>query len=709
MSIIMHPSPNSKTSFDSLRILDTLVNNIDGMVYRCKHDRDWTMLFVSQGCLDLTGYASQELIKNAHISYENITHPEDRLRVRHEIEYALSSGQRFSVQYRIITRQNEIKWVLERGVGVLDENAVPVIEGFVLDETANKETQEAMQNAEHFYRNLIDNAAIGIFQTSMDGHYLSATPTLAEMYGYDTPEELIHALGDIARQLYVDGERRKAFRREILARGAVTNFESEIYRRDGNKIWITENAHIVRDVKGEFVCFEGTVHDITERKQHQDQLERQANYDTLTGLLNRNLLHKLMEQSIAQAGRVSHFMAVVFVDLDNFKFINDSMGHAAGDTLLVEVANRLTACLRASDTVIRQGGDEFVLILNDHYRINSVISLLERVLREVSKPVTLSKREFQVGASLGVAMFPQDGNDAGTLLRHADIAMYAAKDKGRNNFQFFTEELNQVANERLSLESAMRVALEQDQFDVHFQPKVDAARRIVGMEALARWNSPELGIVTPDRFIPIAEETGLIIPLTEAIVRKAFTVTSDINARIGYPLHIAVNLSAKLFTCKNIVQCIATQIKTSGLAPSCIELEITESVFLGDSERSVHILHDLKALGVALAMDDFGTGYSSLGYLRRFPLDIIKIDRSLVTDLENQEEIAKIALAVISLGISLGKVVVAEGVENQAQFDFLSRHRCHEFQGYHIARPMPADALMQMLMEHAGHQVKIDV
>jgi diguanylate cyclase (GGDEF)-like protein len=459
-------------------------------------------------------------------------------------------------------------------------------------------------------------------------------------------------------------------------------------------------------VKGEFVCFEGTVHDITERKQHQDQLERQANYDTLTGLLNRNLLHKLMEQSIAQAGRVSHFMAVVFVDLDNF---NDSMGHAAGDTLLVEVANRLTACLRASDIVIRQGGDEFVLILNDHYRINSVISLLERVLREVSKPVTLSKREFQVGASLGVAMFPQDGNDAGTLLRHADIAMYAAKDKGRNNFQFFTEELNQVANERLSLESAMRVALEQDQFDVHFQPKVDAARRIVGMEALARWNSPELGIVTPDRFIPIAEETGLIIPLTEAIVRKAFTVTSDINARIGYPLHIAVNLSAKLFTCKNIVQCIATQIKTSGLAPSCIELEITESVFLGDSERSVRILHDLKALGVALAMDDFGTGYSSLGYLRRFPLDIIKIDRSLVTDLENQEEIAKIALAVISLGISLGKVVVAEGVENQAQFDFLSRHRCHEFQGYHIARPMPADALMQMLMEHAGHQVKIDV
>ncbi len=701
MSIITRSSLNSEAMIDSLRILDTLVNNIEGMVYRCKHDRDWTMLFASQGCLNLTGYSPQELIKSTRTSYENITHPEDRLRVRQEIESALAAGQRFSIQYRIVTRQNQIKWVHERGIGVLDESATPVIEGFILDETKNKTTLEAMQNAEHFYRNLIDNAAIGIFQTTMDGHYLSANPTLAKMYGYDTPEELMHALGDIATQLYVSNDRRKEFRREILAYGTVSNFESEIYRRDGSKIWITENAHIVLDIKGEFVCYEGTVHDITERKQHQNQLERQANYDTLTGLLNRNLLHKLLEQGIARANRMGYFLTVVFVDLDNFKFINDSLGHASGDTLLVEIATRLTACLRASDTVIRQGGDEFVLILNDHYRINSVISLLERVLTEVSRPVMLSEREFQVGASLGVAMFPQDGNDAETLLRHADTAMYAAKDKGRNNFQFFTSELNRLADERLNLESAMRIALEQDQLEVHFQPKINPAQHIVGMEALARWNSPELGTVAPDRFIPIAEETGLIIPLTEAILRKAFATGRRINAEIGYPLHIAVNLSAKLFISEDIVQRIAAQIEASGLPPSCIELEITESVFLGDSERSVRILHSLKALGVALAMDDFGTGYSSLGYLRRFPLDIIKIDRSLVTDLENEEEIAKIARAVISLGISLGKVVVAEGVENQAQFDFLNRHGCHEFQGYHIAKPMPADALLQMLLERA--------
>lgn len=454
----------------------------------------------------------------------------------------------------------------------------------------------------------------------------------------------------------------------------------------------------MRDVNGNFVCFEGTVHDITERKHHQSQLERQANYDPLTGLLNRTLLQQLLEHGIARAGRMGYFLAVVFVDLDNFKFINDSLGHDAGDKLLVEVAVRLRACLRASDVVVRYGGDEFVLVLNDYYRISSIMSLLNRVLAEVSKPATLSGREFQVGGSLGVAMFPQDGNDAQTLLRYADIAMYDAKSKGRNNFKFYTSELNRVADERLNLENAMRVGLEHDEFHVFFQPKVDAALRVVGVEALARWNSAEWGAISPDRFIPIAEDTGMIIPLTETILRKAFAVASHWDLKQG-PLQIAVNLSPKLFVNDEIVQRIATLIKDSDIPPARIELEITESVFLGDSERALRILRELKNLGVALAMDDFGTGYSSLGYLLRFPLDIIKIDRSLVTGIEHEGEVAMIARAVISLGHSLGKTVVAEGVENQAQFDFLSQQGCHEFQGYYIAQPMSGVAMTQFLQE----------
>jgi diguanylate cyclase (GGDEF)-like protein/PAS domain S-box-containing protein len=693
-----HTSLNSIIQVDPSRILDTMVNNLDGMVYRCINDEDWTILFVSQGCSELTGYPPQDLINNSLISYEKIIHSEDRLRVRQEIRRAIASGQRFSSHYRIVTAHGQVKWVHESGVGVPDETGTPVIEGFIRDETENKNMLEALQNAEHYYRNLVENAAVGIFQTSLDGHYLSANPTLARMYGYNSSEELMLALSDIGSQLYVNASRRKEFRQQMQAHNEVVNFESEVYCRDGRKKWISESAHVVNDVNGNFVCFEGTVYDITERKHHQSLLERQANYDLLTGLLNRNLLHELLEQGIARAGRMGYFLAVVFVDLDNFKLINDSLGHAAGDQLLVEVAERLRTCLRASDSVVRHGGDEFVLLLNDHYRLSSIITLLERVLTEVSKPVLLSGREFQVGASIGSALFPQDGSDVQTLLSHADAAMYAAKDKGRNNFQFYTSELNRIADERLNLENAMHVGLVKDEFEVFYQPKVDASRRILGMEALARWNSSEWGPISPDRFIPIAEETGMIIPLTEAILRKAFAAASRWNAELG-PLQIAVNLSPKLFLSDEIVRRIAIQIEDSGLSPARIELEITESVFLGDSDRAVRILHELKDLGVSLAMDDFGTGYSSLGYLRRFPLDIIKIDRSLVTDIEHEGEVATIARAVISLGHSLGKIMVAEGVENQAQFDFLVRHGCNEFQGYLIAEPMSGEAMTRMLRQ----------
>src|SRR5690606_14208974 len=311
--------------------------------------------------------------------------------------------------------------------------------------------------------------------------------------------------------------------------------------------------------------------------------------------------------------------------------------------------------------------------------------------------IVISGREFHIGASLGVTLYPADGNSAQALLKHADVAMYAAKRRGRNNFQFFTSELNRVADERLNIEAAMRVALERDEFEVHYQPKVDHSRRIVGVEALARWCHPQLGPITPDRFIPIAEETGLIMPLTTAILRRAFAAARVWNSGREMPLRIAVNLSPLLFLGDDIVAHIAHLLRDANLPPTQVELEITESVFLGDSERAVSILREFKALGVWLAMDDFGTGYSSLSYLRRFPLDIIKIDRSLVTGLEHEEELAMIARAVISLGQSLRKTVVAEGVENEAQFDFLRYQGCHEFQGYLFSQPVEADAIARLL------------
>ncbi|AJP48400.1 diguanylate cyclase [Rugosibacter aromaticivorans] len=693
---------NTALSLDISRVLDTLMANLNGMAYRCRLDAQWTMRFVSQGCLDLTGYAPEALVDNKRLSWEDITLADDRLRVREEISAAVAANRHFAVEYRILTCAGQEKWVLERGMAVLDECGEQVLEGFIEDVSERRQALDAVANAELRYRHIFEHASEGIFQTTPDGHYLSANMSLARLYGYTSPEELIADLADIERRLYVDPVQREKFRCLMDAHGEVVNFESEVYRRDGSKIWISENAHSVRGLQGELICYEGTVQDITERRSYQEQLERQANFDQLTGLPNRNLLNDRLEQAISRAARRGYFLALVFIDLDNFKFINDSLGHVAGDELLVEVAHRLRNCLRTVDTVARQGGDEFVLVLNDHYQVASIISLLERILQEISRSITLMGRDWQVGASLGVALYPTDGEDTPTLLKHADVAMYAAKARGRNNFQFFTHEMNRISDERLRLEAAMRVALEQDGFSIAFQPKVDHRRRIVGAEALARWHTKDFGTVPPDCFIPIAEETGLIVPLTEIILRKAFAAASKWSQTPGHAITVAVNLSPRLFLDGKIVEHVARLISEAGLPPEHVELEITESIFLGDSGRTLSILKGLKQLGVALVMDDFGTGYSSLSYIRRFPLDIIKIDKSLVTGIEYEDDGAMIARAIISLCQSLRKTVVAEGLENQAQFDFLRYQGCDEFQGYLISKPLPEQEFADLLIASGG-------
>lgn len=689
-------SLHSTRVIDRSRVLETLVDNLQGMAYRCLNDAKWTMVFVSRGCQELTGYLPTDFVGGS-LSWESITDPGDRARVRARLDEAIRRGERFSVQYRIRTRAGESKWVVERGVGVLDELGQTVVEGFIEDISDQRTMLEALQQAELRYRHIFEHASEGIFQTTSDGRYLAANPALARIYGYDTPEDLIRDLSDIQHQLYVDPDRRRAFHQVMKTRGEVINFESEVYRKDRSRIWISENAHIVRGSQGEFLCYEGTVQDISERKHYQQQLERQAKHDLLTGLPNRSLLNDRIAQGIARAHRLSYFLVLIFIDLDNFKFINDSLGHAAGDALLKQVAERLSLCLRESDTVARLGGDEFVLVINDHYSEPAVLTQLERIIQEIGRPIVINGSEFQVGASLGVAMYPDDGDDAETLLRRADVAMYAAKARGRNNFQFFTAELNRIADERLMLESAMRQAIENDGFDVHFQPKVNAARRIVGFEALARWQHPELGVVGPDRFIPIAEETGLIVPLTALVLRRAFAAAAEWIAAHGAGLHIAVNLSPKLFVNNNIVAQVAEALHEAQLAPACVELEITESVLLHDTQHAVNILREFKALGVWLAMDDFGTGYSSLSYLRRYPLDIIKIDRSLMHDVEREEDVAMIARAAITVAKSLRKVVVAEGVENAAQFDFLRGEGCDEFQGYWFSKPLTREQTARLL------------
>jgi diguanylate cyclase (GGDEF)-like protein/PAS domain S-box-containing protein len=692
--------PSSREQ-EYVRMLKTLLGNVDGMVYRCRDDAEWTMEFVSEGCLRVTGHQPRDLMYNGRVSYESITHPEDQLWVREAVRKSLAARRSFDLEYRIVHADGGIRWVWERGTGVLNEDGrVIAVEGLIQDITERRNAVQALREAERRYRGLFDNAIEGIFRTTADGHYLDANPALAQIYGFASPQELMTSLRDIGRQLYVDAQRREEFMRIVRARGSVSGFEAQVYRKNGDIIWISENARAVFGDDGKPIGYEGTVEDVTERKLYQARIEQQANYDTLTGLANRSLLQDRLEQALLTATSYHTRLAVVFVDLDRFKFINDSLGHHIGDEMLKTMADRLESCVRDCDTVARLGGDEFVVLITGQTAPDLVRGIVERMLTVVAQPWVSEQGEFNVSCSIGVALFPSDGADAQTLLKHADSAMYRAKESGRNNFQFFTRELNTLMTERVEMESGLRRALERDQFLLHYQPRVDLPTgKIIGAEALIRWRLPEQGIVAPGRFIPLAEETGLIVPIGKWVLTQACAQNKAWQDAGREPIVVSVNVSARQFRQDNLVRTVAEVLNETGLEPRYLELELTESMVMHDAAQLVAMLGELKRLGVQISVDDFGTGYSSLSYLKRFPVDRLKVDRSFVEHLATDADDATIVRAIITLGHNLGLKVVAEGVELDEQVRFLRLNQCDEAQGFIFCRPIEADALAQMLIK----------
>ncbi len=436
-----------------------------------------------------------------------------------------------------------------------------------------------------------------------------------------------------------------------------------------------------------------------ERKRYQQQLEHQANYDALTGLPNRNLLHDRLRQAV-YSQRNPRSIAVVFMDLDHFKFVNDSLGHSTGDKLLKGMAERLRTVLREGDTVGRVGGDEFVLILNDQSNEEVIFRAMQRITAKICEPIEVEGKEMYVTCSAGISLYPQDGPDVDTLLKHADAAMYRAKEHGRNNFQFYTSEMNERVNERLSLENALRRALERREFLLHYQHKVDLRTgSIIGAEALVRWSHPEWALVRPARFIPLAEETGLIVPLGEWVLGEACRQARAWMDQGLKPGVVSVNLSARQFRQEGLVRVVSRILEETRLDPSQLEMELTESMIMHNIEQSITTLQGLKSLGIALSMDDFGTGYSSLSYLKQLPVDTLKIDRSFVRDIgagENADD-GVLAQAIISLGHSLRLKVIAEGVETDAQLRFLKRHGCDEVQGFLYGEPVAPEEYAKLL------------
>ena len=684
------------------RLLETLLANLDGMVYRCRDDDDWTMEFVSDGCLALTGYQPRDLLFNAAISYENITHPDDRKVVRDTIGDCLAVKRRFELEYRIVRADGAVRWVWERGVGIYNaEGGLDALEGFVQDVTARKEADQALLEAERRYRSIFENAIEGVFQSTPDGAYLAVNPALARIYGYKSPEDLIVSLRDIRHQLYVEPERRTEFMKLMAEFGSVSNFESRVYRRDGEIIWISENARAVHDDANALVFYEGTVEAITERKLYEAEIRHQATHDALTGLPNRTMLHNYLQRAIQSARQKGMLTAVVFVDLDQFKYINDSLGHQVGDELLKTVAQRLVSCVRESDMVARQGGDEFVLVLQHQPDEANITEVLQRILNAVSRPWLAGEREFLITCSIGVSRCPTDGRDVETLLKNADLAMYKAKELGRNNFQYFARWMDTQISNRLEMLVSLRRALDRDEFRLYYQPKISMATgHIIGAEALIRWLVPEQGMVPPDRFIPFAEETGLIVPIGEWVLRTACAQNKAWQDAGLAPIPVAVNLSPRQLD-QSLPEFVRQVLAESCLAASWLELEITENVVMKDAEKTVATLNALKRLGLQISVDDFGTGYSSLSYLRRFPVDALKIDKSFVRDIALDSDSAAIVKAVISLGHILNLRVVAEGVEDEEQYRFLLKNGCDEVQGYYFGKPVPAEDFTLRLRQEA--------
>ncbi|MFM0400965.1 sensor domain-containing protein [Paraburkholderia aspalathi] len=530
-------------------------------------------------------------------------------------------------------------------------------------------------------------------------------PAFMRITGYD-PAEVI---GHDCRVLQRDDRDQEgvALIRQALAANREVSAVVRNYRKDGALFWNQLFIAPVPNAEGVITHHIGVINDVTDLIRYQEQLEYQANYDSLTRLPNRNLLRDRLQHALIVAQRHHKGVAVVFIDLDGFKNVNDSLGHSVGDRLLSVVAERLARCTRTSDTVARHGGDEFVIVMTDTVDEQSLIAWMERVRASISEPVWLDGTELYVGCSMGASLFPQDGEDAETLMKKADLAMYRAKDMGRNTFQFYQPEMNASAGARMNLERRLRRALRDNEFLLHYQPQVDiVSGQIVGTEALVRWRDPEVGLVLPSLFIPVAEESGLIGPLSEWVLREACRQNKAWQDEGLPPARVSVNLSARVFQQRDIAKLVMQVLAETGLEPQYLELELTESTIMRNAEEAVLMLNELHALGIGLAIDDFGTGYSSLSYLKRFPVDRLKIDRSFVSDIGISGDDETITSAIIALAHSLKLQVIAEGVETSAQLDFLKERACDEMQGFYFAKPMSTDAISALFQGGVGREAE---
>ncbi|GAB4212809.1 MAG: hypothetical protein OHK0012_07800 [Synechococcales cyanobacterium] len=862
----------------SEQMLQLVMNTIPQAIFW--KNRDLIYLGCNQVVADDLGLASPDDIIGKN-DFDLMLAPEQAAAFQSEDRWVITHKQPIRHHVlRVTLPDGRQVWQRTCKIPLLNESGEVVgILGSYEDISEQRQAELALREAETKYRSIFENAVEGIFQTTLNGRYVTVNPMLARIYGYDSPDDMIESLTNIEKQLYVEPHRRQQFQDLISSQGTVFGFESQVFRRDGTVIWISECARPLVNSNGEVVGYEGTVEDITQRKTSEAELLRrdllfeavarattslladsdyavavqnaleilgeaaaidqvrifanhvhptsqemilsqrfawvrerhaiyptrvqniayhpdlerwyrllqageliqgavddlpepeqqvwrscgaksllvvpifvhghfwglitfldshgrrlwqqaevailitmartigaslqrqeaealirhQATHDPLTGLANRTLFSERLSQALDQVRHTETLLAVLFLDLDHFKTINDSLGHDVGDKLLQQVAQRLKHCLRDRDTIGRWGGDEFTVLLSHLSTVAEASRTAQRILNTLKPGFIVDDYELFISSSIGIALYPYDGQVADTLLKHADAALYRAKERGRNHYQFYTPAMTTDASERLNLEHSLHRALERHEFVLHYQPQLNLKTgAIQAVEALLRWRHPQLGLVSPQVFIPLAEENGLIVPIGEWVLQSACAQMQQWHTLGWRHLQVAVNLSGRQFQQPGLVSSIQRVLEETGLGGEYLKVEITESTAMHNVEATTELLQGLQAMGVQIAIDDFGTGYSSISYLKRFPLHVLKIDKSFIHDLARDPNDVAIVSAVVALAKGLNLQVVAEGVETADQEILLKDLNCDAIQGYHFSRPLAADALLSFLYEQTG-------
>jgi diguanylate cyclase (GGDEF)-like protein/PAS domain S-box-containing protein len=625
-----------------------------------------------------------------------------RLSSRREIETlgARLSGvsERFTAQVGVATRR--LRWRLVGTIAGLTflATGLAVVVSFRVARLLRRRERD-LELSERRYRLLFERNLAGLYRASLDGRILECNSALARILGRPTREEVLELN---MHELYLEPEDREVTIATLLQQKFLVNYEIGLRRRDGSPVWVLVNESLLEDEEGG-PFLEGSLIDITDRKRAEEESHHQAYHDALTDLPNRVLFHDRLSLAILHAHRRKQSLAVMFIDLDHFKNVNDTLGHSTGDEVLVAVSDRLKTCLREEDTVARVGGDEFLLLLTGINRESDVAGMARKILKVLAEPLTLKTRELFLSASIGVGLYPNDGADAETLVANVDTAMYRAKEAGRNNFQFFTPHMQEASQERAHLESGLRRALPRREFALHYQPVLDlASRRVIGLEALVRWNHPERGLLGPKEFIGLAEDAGLIVPLGEWILRRACEQARRLQDGAFPGLRMSVNLSPRQFHDKDLVWTVQHVLSETGLPPTSLELEITEGIAMQNLSLTMEVLGELARMGIQISVDDFGTGHSSLNYLKHFPIHRLKIDRSFVAGMTRDDRDRSIVAAIVAMAHNLSLRVTAEGVETSAQAELLASLKCDEVQGFLFAPPLPEAGLEDRILAVSG-------